>query len=149
MPMELTITEKLPNDRTATAFVRGDDVGEMLADLKKVFPDLALGAAEAPVDGKPAEPAPARRARTKKDEPKQDAAKDPAPETAKEETAVEIPDIEDLRAKLKKLGATDGLGHDKVFELLGKYGAKNASTVAEDKRAALIADIDALLEGAK
>lgn len=63
--------------------------------------------------------------------------------------APSAPDIEDVRSKLKKLGATDGLGHDKVFEVLGRYGAKNASTVPEDKRAALIAEIDELLAGAK
>lgn len=57
-----------------------------------------------------------------------------------------IPDIEDLRARLKTLGATEGMGHDKVFEVLGKYGAKNASTVPEEKRAACIAEIDNLLK---
>jgi hypothetical protein len=60
-----------------------------------------------------------------------------------------IPDIEDLRARLKTLGATEGFGHDKVFEVLGKYGAKNASTVPEEKRADCIAEIDALLKGGK
>ncbi|TWA89545.1 hypothetical protein [Bradyrhizobium stylosanthis] len=61
-----------------------------------------------------------------------------------------IPDIEDLRARLKTLGATEGFGHDKVFEVLGKYGAKNASTVPEEKRADCIEEIDELLKaGAK
>jgi hypothetical protein len=52
-----------------------------------------------------------------------------------------------VRAKLKQMGATDGLGHDKVFEVLGKYKATNASGVPEGKRAELIAEIDALLAG--
>lgn len=60
-----------------------------------------------------------------------------------------IPDIEDLRARLKTLGATEGFGTDKVFEVLGRYGAKNASTVPEEKRAACIAEIDELLKGGK
>lgn len=60
-----------------------------------------------------------------------------------------VPDIEDLRARLKTLGATEGFGTDKVFEVLGKYGAKNASTVPEEKRAACIAEIDGILAGAK
>ena len=61
----------------------------------------------------------------------------------------EVPNIDDLRASLKKLGATDGFGADKVFEVLGKYGAKNASTVPEDKRAEVIKAIDDMLAGAK
>lgn len=65
--------------------------------------------------------------------------------TTSASSAPSVPELDDVRAKLKTLGATDGLGHDKVFELLGKYGAKNASTVPEDKRAALIAEIDELL----
>lgn len=60
----------------------------------------------------------------------------------------EIPDIELVRAKLKQMGATDGLGHDKVFEVLGRYKATNASTVPEARRAELIAEIDELLKGA-
>lgn len=73
------------------------------------------------------------------------------PETSSESAsnAPSVPDIEAVRAVLKKLGATDGLGTEKVFELLGKYGAKNASTVPEDKRAELIAEIEELLKGAK
>lgn len=59
----------------------------------------------------------------------------------------EVPDIELVRAKLKQLGATDGLGHDKVFEVLGRYKATNASSVPTEKRAELIAEIDALLAG--
>jgi hypothetical protein len=55
------------------------------------------------------------------------------------------PDIEAVREKLKAMGAK--LGTDAVFELLGKFAAKKASDVPDDKRAALIADIDAQLEG--
>jgi hypothetical protein len=62
-------------------------------------------------------------------------------------TSSEVPDIEVVRAKLKQLGATEGLGHDKVFEVLGKYSAKNASTVPEARRAELVAEIDGLIAG--
>jgi hypothetical protein len=62
-------------------------------------------------------------------------------------TSSEVPDIEVVRAKLKQLGATEGLGHDKVFEVLGKYSAKNASTVPEGRRAELVAEIDGLIAG--
>ncbi|MBO4228047.1 hypothetical protein [Bradyrhizobium neotropicale] len=73
-----------------------------------------------------------------------------APAVSEQAKAEEIPDIEDVRARLKKLGATDGFGHDKVFEVLGRYGATNASSVPTEKRAALIAEIDELLaKGAK
>lgn len=64
-------------------------------------------------------------------------------------TAASVPDLDEVRAKLKALGATNGLGHAAVFELLGKYGAKNASTVPEDKRAEVIAKIDELIAGVK
>lgn len=63
--------------------------------------------------------------------------------------AASVPALDDVRAQLQKLGATEGLGHDKVFETLAKYGAKNASTVPEDKRAALITEIDSLLSEVK
>lgn len=62
-------------------------------------------------------------------------------------SGADTPDIELVRAKLKQLGATDGLGHDKVFEVLGKCKATNASSVPPEKRAELIAEIDALLAG--
>lgn len=64
-------------------------------------------------------------------------------------STAEIPDIENVRAILKRLGATDGFGHDKVFEVLGKYKATNASSVPEARRAELIAEIEALLKGGK
>jgi hypothetical protein len=66
------------------------------------------------------------------------------------ELKTEIPDIEAVRHALKTLGAADGFGHDKVFEVLGEYKATNASTVPEARRAELIAEIEAMLkEGAK
>lgn len=64
-------------------------------------------------------------------------------------TAASVVDLDTLRAKLKQVGATDGLGHDKVFEILGKYGVKTASTVPEDKRADVVADLDAALAEVK
>ncbi len=53
--------------------------------------------------------------------------------------------IDDLRAKLMALSKTDG-GHDTVFGILGKFGAKNASTVPEDKRGEVVALVDLALE---
>lgn len=64
-------------------------------------------------------------------------------------SGTEIATLEDTQAALKRLAATDNFGHEAVFKVLGKYGAKNGATVPEDKRAALIAEIDALLAGAK
>lgn len=120
------------------------------------------------------EPAPVNTRGTRRTKPKEDA-KAPEGEPSSENTttkeekpaAVEqsteddsskspsapdtstVPDIDDLRARLKTLGATEGFGHDKVFEVLGKYDAKNASTVPETKRAACIAEIDEMLKGSK
>lgn len=58
-----------------------------------------------------------------------------------------VPDIEAVRASLKALGSAENHGTDAVFALLEQYGAKNASTVPEDKRADLIAAINQKLEG--
>lgn len=100
-------------------------------DKEPVQIDIEQSIAEAP----PLAAAPAEATDGPSSEP--DASSPSAPAAA--------PDIETVRAKLKALGATDGLGHDAVFDLLGKYGAKNASTVPEDKRAEVIAKIDALM----
>lgn len=76
-----------------------------------------------------------RKPRTKKDEPKQVdleeaiAAKDPKP----------APPVQDVRDALQKLAKAKG--EDAVWNLLEKYKAKSASTVPEDKRAELIAEI--------
>lgn len=77
--------------------------------------------------------------------------------TASASDAASVPDIEDVRAKLKTLGATDGYGHDKVFEVLAHYKnkedpkavAKSASTMRPADYAALITEIDALLAEVK
>ena len=130
--------------------VSGDTTDAIIADLKRIFPSLLAGTALPPMQEQPSrEPAPQevippkeRKSRTTK--PKE-------PETIEgtvnTDAPAEIPDIELVRHKLKSLGSTDGLGHDKVFEVLGKYGAKNASTVPEDKRTELIAEIDGLIAG--
>lgn len=134
--------------------VSGDTTDAIIADLQRIFPSLLAGTALPPMQEQPKrDPAPqpeqevippAKEKATRK-------AKAKEPETiegtAEKVETVEIPDIEMVRHKLKSLGSTDGLGHDKVFEVLGKYGAKNASTVPEDKRAELIAEIDGLIAG--
>lgn len=129
-----------------------------------------------PVTGPIREPAPPvndnpalkeRKPRAKKEEAKADAAE---PDAATSDTAsgstssvadgssatsadtqstAEIPDIENVRAILKRLGAADGFGHDKVFDVLGKYKATNASSVPEARRAELIAEIEAMLKDGK
>lgn len=133
--------------------VSGDNTDEIIADLKRIFPSLMAGTALPPMQEQPKrdEPAPQQEVIPPAKETKKRAAKTKEPETIegtvnKDEPA-EIPDIELVRHKLKSLGATDGLGHDKVFEVLGKYGAKNASTVPEARRAELIAEIDGLIAG--
>lgn len=152
---------------------------EVIADMKKIMPALIAGTPLPPMQEQPNRDVivtntprsgdkPGSRTRTKKTEEdaKPDAgesnsASQSSKENSDSETIggeaggstntswTEIPDIEALRASLKKLGATDGFGADKVFEVLGKYGAKNASTVPEDKRAEVIKAIDDMLAGAK
>lgn len=153
--------------------IDGETTDEAIAEFRKVFGAL-LGdtpRTTAPLTGEVLDLAPKpARGRTKKDkEPETiEGTANPLPDASSAEktesdstassaeksdtsasSASSIPDLDTVRAKLKALGATDGLGHDKVFEVLGKYGAKNASTVPEDKRAELIAEIDTLLAGAK
>jgi hypothetical protein len=60
-----------------------------------------------------------------------------------EQTIAETPDVDAVRAKLKELGA---VSHEKVFEVLSKFGAKNASTVPPEKRAEVIAAVEAELK---
>jgi len=138
----------------------------LMADIRTLFPSALPPMQEQP-SREPLPPENVKERKTRK--PKEDAKADagePAPAaedgsaSSKESSsapstdpvssepsndAASVPDIEDLRARLKTLGATEGLGHDKVFEVLGKYGAKNASTVPEAKRATCIAEIDGLL----
>lgn len=130
----------------------------MIADLQRIFPSLLAGAGLPPMAEQPSrEPAPAepkeRKPRAKKDDAPKEEAKADAGESSETgnpppDGPSEVPDIEVVRAKLKQMGATDGLGHDKVFEVLGKYKATNASSVPTEKRADLIAEIDTLLAGA-
>lgn len=150
------------------------NVEEVLSDLQRLMPALLNGTPLPPMQEQPArDPEPVKPRSKKKDElaplvkdaatsstatdpndaanAKETASSDASkPEVSSGSVSTASPvDLDDVRAKLKTLGATDGLGHDKVFELLGKYGAKNASTVPEDKRADLIADIDAALASVK
>lgn len=151
---------------------------EAIAEMKLLA--TALGGGLPPMQEQPKEnrePSPAnddkpkeRKPRAKKDE---SAAGESAPastdasDAAKSATtgtttpsptsSEEIPDIEVVRAKLKQMGATDGLGHDKVFETLAHYKskdddkqpAKSASTLRPADYNALIAEIDGLLASVK
>ncbi len=155
MSLQITVQQdQVTQQITTTAVASGDNVETMIADLKRIFPSLLAGTALPPMQDQPKrdEPAtPKQEIIEPAKEPKKRAPKAKEPETIegtvnKDEPA-KIPDIELVRHKLKSLGSTDGLGHDKVFEVLGKYGAKNASTVPEDKRAELIAEIDGLIAG--
>lgn len=65
-------------------------------------------------------------------------------EAAPVEASVEVPPIDDVRAALKALGTAKG--EDPVFELLGRFKARNASTVAEGDRAAVITEAKQLAE---
>lgn len=122
--------------------VSGDNVESMIADLNRVFSALLAGTPLPPMQEQPKPEAAPPKKDTKKPAPK-------TAEAADTSKTADQPDLDTVRAKLKALGATDGLGHDKVFEVLGKYGAKNASTVPEDRRAELVTEIDALIAGAK
>lgn len=75
--------------------------------------------------------------------PKKDKKKAEPKQVDIEEKIAETPSVEELREKLKALGA---VSHELVFELLGKHGAKNASTVPPEKRAEVIAAVDAKLK---
>jgi len=162
MSTSVTVTKNLSTQETTVQVIASDcPVDSMLADLKRVFPDLAIGsanAAETPMDGahtassggEVIPPVEKKITRKKKSEPEtiEGEAKQIDLEEKIAETAVEIPNIDEVRNMLKTVGATDGLGHDKVFEVLGKYNAKNASGIPEDKRQAVIDDCKALLDGA-
>jgi hypothetical protein len=161
---------------TVSINVTADSSALVLAELQALFPSLVTGKAATPEATTTVEPKVSTRgSRKKTEEAKADAgesgqssgaepsssdtdAKTSSSETGQSSsaptdsatqspTSSEVPDIEVVRAKLKQLGATEGLGHDKVFEVLGKYSAKNASTVPEGRRAELVAEIDGLIAG--
>lgn len=127
---------------TISVTVTGDSADAMIADLQRIFPALVAGTPLPPMQEQPKPEVVPPKKDTKKTAEKK-------PETIEATKNVDQPDLETVRAKLKSLGATEGLGHDKVFEVLGKYGAKNASTVPEGRRAEIVAEIDALIAGAK
>jgi hypothetical protein len=158
MPINFTITH--------------ETIEEAIADMKLLT--IALGGGSPPMQEQPKEnrePAPAnddkpaRKPRAKKGETETPlesdgaaSSKETAAETntSEESSTAEIPDIEFVRARLKQMGATDGLGHDKVFETLAHYKskdndkepAKSASTLRPADYNALLAEIDELLKGA-
>ncbi len=112
--------------------IQATDPSQLRAALKAILQDLASSTAviEQPMVEVPVEP----KATRKKAEPKVEAPKEP------EKPALTI---EDLRAKLKKLG--EAKDHDTVFDLLKKHGAQKASEVKPELYAVVIADIDAVL----
>lgn len=127
---------------------------EVIADMKKIMPALIAGTPLPPMQEQPKDDPQPQKTRQRKAKEAEEKQPDPTPaaestavEAATEvaSTSAEISDIEDLRAALKKLGATDGHGSDAVFKLLGEYGAKNASTVPEAKRAEVIGKINGML----
>lgn len=155
--------------------IEGETTDEAIAEFRKVFGAL-VGASVgvgAPADNQPAAiegevipPAP-KKTRAKKDSgplsggketsltntPSEKSASTASQQTlaGPDATLADASDassvsIDDLRAKLMALSKTDG-GHDKVFAILGKVGAKNASTVPEDKRAEVVALVDEALAG--
>jgi hypothetical protein len=85
----------------------------------------------------------APKTRKKADKPAEPKAEvKPEPEV-KTDPPAEVPSLDDVRGALMNLSKAEGHGSEAVFELLGAFGAKNASTVPEDKRAALIAAVTA------
>lgn len=64
-------------------------------------------------------------------------------EAADSQEAVEIPSVVELRAKAQEVGQ-DPKKKPKIKALLDKYGSPNISEVPEDKRAAFMADLEAL-----
>lgn len=89
---------------------------------------------------------PVKRTRKPKADAPAETKPEPEPEVKAEEPKAH-PDIEALRDALKRLASAEGHGADAVFELLGQYGVKNASTLPEDKRAEVIAKINEKLGG--
>lgn len=82
-------------------------------------------------------PAKTKRNAKKADEPKQ---------TDLEEKIAETKvTIEDVRAKLKELGAKKN--HDAVYEVLKEYGVRKASEVPAEKYSEVIAKVNKALEG--
>jgi hypothetical protein len=156
---------------TISVNITNESADGLLDDLRRIFPALVAGGPLTPAQPATQEQPQAAEPRSER-KPRSSSKKDAATSAeasstektsstgtastaadtgaadiaSPSEAAPEIPDIEDLRAKLKTLGATDGFGHDKVFEVLGKYNAKNASTVPEARRAECINEIDALLK---
>lgn len=86
----------------------------------------------------------ATRSKKKKDVQPERETKPENAEPSKDEAAADVPNIDDVRAALKKLASAKG--DDVVWTLLGTYKVKRASDVAEDKRAEIINKIEELCE---
>lgn len=110
------------------------------ADAKQLVQDLAgtmSGMADARIPAETTvstvEPEKSRQQRTVKVKP-----------VSKEiEEDVEIPSVVELRAKAQEIGK-DPAKKPKIKELLNKYGSPNISEVPEEKRAAFMAELEAL-----
>ena len=86
------------------------------------------GAADAPVDEKPA-----RTPRKAADKPAETPAEEPK---AEEPAADDVPSLDDVKAAAQKL--VNANSREALAELLETYGAKNLSSLPEDKRASFI-----------
>lgn len=82
------------------------------------------------------EPAPKER---KKREPKKAAEPEAADPENEKKSDAKPASVDDVREALKKMASAKG--EDAVWNLLEKYKAKSASTVPEDKRADLVAEV--------
>lgn len=139
--------------------VTGNDANEFRTEFSRVLGVFLplLKPAEAPPT-QPVQIPPAENADAPKTgeviSPKERKKREPKAETEKPSEPVQIdleekiaeaklPSIEDLRGKLRELGKAKD--HDTVFKLLDSFGVKNASSVPAEKRAEVIAAIDAKL----
>ncbi len=115
------------------------------ADAKQLVQDLAgtmSGMADARI------PAQTDVSTVEPEKPRRHVAEKEASKKIKEEVAtvsddVEIPSVVELRAKAQEIGK-DPAKKPKIKELLNKYGSPNISEVPEEKRAAFMAELEAL-----
>ena len=111
-----------------------DEIVQLVQDLASVLPGMDPAAIPLKTEVSTVDPEP--KPGLKQDDNTQS-------ETSQPTLFENIPDIVELRAKAQEKGKTPE-GKKAIKDLLEKYGCQSISTVPEEKRAAFLAELEAL-----
>lgn len=126
-----------------TITINGENAAQAIEEFTTLSASFTGAGKAAPVEESPKP----RQQRKPASTPKEPEEKEEAPEqesdSAETSEPIDAPSVVDLRAKAQEVGK-DPANKPKIKALLNKYDSPNISEVPEDKRAAFLADLEAL-----